>query len=105
MSLLANALAKAVDTELMPSEIRASLKEALYKEAERLAGRPVEVEQTTDQQFIVLWMHFQASPPPKATSEAAALAGFIEMMLKRKGDNLPKEDTDGTNDSGKTIDN
>ncbi len=72
--------------------------EELYKEAERLAGRPVEVEKTTDGKFIVLWMHFQASPPPKGVTEEEALQGFISMMLQRAGagDTLPAEDTNGT---------
>jgi len=71
----------------------------LYQEAERLAGRPVEVEQTKDGKFIVLWMHFQASPPPKGNTEEEALRGFISMMLQRQGSEatLPTEDTDGTN--------
>lgn len=68
----------------------------LYAKAAELAGRPVEVEQTTDGKWIVLWMHFQASPPPKGDSEDAALQGFIDMMLQRKGAdaNLPEVDTD-----------
>lgn len=109
--ILANAVAGAVDMALMPSDARVFLKEALYTEAARLAGRPVEVEETTDGKFIVLWLHFQASPPPKADTEAKALAGFIAMMLQRKGtdDNLPevdtKEDTGGTDNRSQAVDN
>jgi len=67
----------------------------LLKQAEELAGRPVDVEQTRDGQYIVLYMAFEKSPPPKAVTPRGALEGFIEMMLKRKGeeDNLPQEDT------------
>lgn len=69
---------------------------ALYEEAGRLAGRPVEVEQTEDGKYIVLWMHFQASPPPKGDTEEAALQAFINMMLQRApaADTLPEVDTD-----------
>lgn len=111
MSILANALARVIDSSLISSEFRVELKEVLYKEAERLAGRPVEVEQTEDGQHIVLWMSFVANPPPKSTSEAKALAVFIDMMLQRKGsdDNLPevdtKENTDGTDTRSPTVDN
>jgi len=57
--------------------------------------RPVEVDRTEDGKYIVLYMQFEKSPPPKADSEKGALQGFIEMMLKRKGeeDNLPEADT------------
>lgn len=67
----------------------------LYAEAARLAGREVEVEQTTDGKFIVLWMHFQSAPPPKCDTEADALQGFITMMLQRGNvdANLPEVDT------------
>lgn len=82
--------------------------EELLKQAETLAGRPVEVEVTKDGKFIVLWMHFQAKPPPKADSPEEALRGFIDMMLKRgtNPDNLPAEDTDGIDANQRTtIDN
>lgn len=71
--------------------------EELLKQAEALAGRPVEVENTTDGKFIVLWMHFQAKPPPKGSTPEEAMQGFIDMMLKRgtNPDNLPEEDTNG----------
>ena len=83
-------------------------KDELLKRAEELAGRPVELEQTQDGQWIVLWMSFGALPPPKAATEEAALQGFIDMMLQRKaaGDNLPEEDTDGRHsgtDAGSTA--
>lgn len=57
--------------------------EALYKEAATLAGRDVEVVDTTDGKKIVEWFCFDVSPPPKAESEEEALRGFVEMMKAR----------------------
>ena len=78
--------------------------EKLFKEAELLAGRPVDVDQTDDGQYIVLYFRFEASPPPKSPTPEAALRGFIEMMLKRKGesDNLPEADTKGEHNEDRT---
>lgn len=58
--------------------------DALLKQAEELAGRPVEVESTTDGKYVVLYMAFEKSPPPKSDTEEGALVAFIEMMKKRK---------------------
>ena len=55
-------------------------KEELYAKAEALAGRPIEVDQTVDGQFIALWMSFEKSPPKKGETEEAALENFIEHM-------------------------
>ena len=52
----------------------------LYKRAEELAGRPVEVSQLINGKFIVLWMAFEQDPPPADITEEGALKGFIEMM-------------------------
>lgn len=60
------------------------MREQLFKEAEELAGRPVEVEQTKDKKFVVLYMVFDQSPPPKAETEEGALQAFIDWM-KSKG--------------------
>ena len=67
----------------------------LYEEANELAGREVEVEQTKDGLYIVLWMEFEKSPPPKGRTEQEALEMFIQFMLNRKDekDTLPSEDT------------
>lgn len=67
----------------------------LYEKAEKLAGRPVEVDQTKDGKYIVLWMNFGRSPPPKADTETLALEGFIEMMERvRPGSEIPSEATE-----------
>lgn len=58
--------------------------EQLYKEAEEIAGRPVEVERTIDGKFVVLYMVFEQSPPPKADTEEGALRAFIEWAKARK---------------------
>lgn len=70
----------------------------LLERASSLAGRPVEVEQTTDGKYIVLWMSLSYPPPPKGATEEEALQLFIDHMSK-----LPKEDTDG-NDGDNTTD-
>jgi uncharacterized protein YbjT (DUF2867 family) len=58
----------------------------LLEEASKLAGRPVEVEQLADGQYIVLWMRFEESPPPKAATPEEALRGFIEHMKGKYDD-------------------
>lgn len=69
----------------------------LYEKARALAGRDVVVEETTDGKFIVLWMAFEESPPPKGDSEDEALIKFIEMMGKRVTPNLEEDTTEDTN--------
>ena len=86
----------------MPIDIEAKL----YQEAEQAAGRPVEVEQTTDGKYVVLWMRFQQNPPPKGTSVSAALTNFIDYRLKNQSDRdkLPEDDTQ-TEDTNEDRDN
>ena len=66
----------------------------MLTEAERLVGHPLEFEQTADGKWIVLWMRFGVSPPPKAdtTEEAARL--FTEYIRQVKG----TENTDESRD-------
>lgn len=71
----------------------------LYEQASQLAGRTVEVEQTTDGKFIVLWMNLNHAPPPKGDTELEALQNFINMMKS-----LKPEDTDGRNDGDNAPD-
>jgi len=56
----------------------------LYRKAEELAGRPVEVIGTKDGEYIVEYLNFNTSPPPKATSEENALQDFIAWLQARK---------------------
>lgn len=72
----------------------------LYAEASKLAGRDVEVDQTKDGEFIVLFLQFEKSPPPKGHTEQEALENFIEYMLNKKGegDNLDPENTKENDD-------
>jgi hypothetical protein len=58
--------------------------EDLYKEAERLAGRPVEVVTTIDGTFIVEYFDMERRPPPKALSEDGALMAFINYMGEKQ---------------------
>lgn len=64
----------------------------LYVQAEKLTGRPVEVEKTRDGKYIVLYMNLMSTPPPKADTEDDALTRFIEWYQVRKTDPLPNED-------------
>lgn len=63
--------------------------EELKAKAESLAMRPVEVEQTLDGKYIVLFMRFMHSPPPKGDTEQEALEKFIEYMEHSPGKELP----------------
>ena len=56
----------------------------IYKEAEELAGRNIEVEKTKDGKYIVMWMSFSSPPPPKGDCVKDALLEFIK-YLKEKG--------------------
>jgi hypothetical protein len=54
--------------------------EELVKEAEILAGRPVEVEKLRDGRFVVLWMCFDVPPPTPGSTREEALKNFIEKI-------------------------
>lgn len=73
--------------------------ENLYEQAKVLAGREVVVSNTVDGKYIVEWLSFTHSPPPKADTEKEALEGFITMMLKLK-EKENEEDTNPNNDQG-----
>jgi hypothetical protein len=46
-------------------------------EIEEILGRPLEVEQTRDGKYIVLYMNFGCSPPPKGCTPEDAIEKFI----------------------------
>lgn len=52
----------------------------LHAKAASLAGREVEVQQTKDGMFIVLYMCFGKRPPPKGTTPKEALRLFVDYM-------------------------
>jgi len=56
--------------------------EHLQELANFLANRVVQVGPTTDGNFIVLFIDFNAPPPPKCKTIIEALKGFIDMRLK-----------------------
>lgn len=58
-------------------------------EAERLAGRPIEVVKTIDGKYIVEWFSYSAPPPPKADTVCDAIDGFINHI---KGLSQPPKD-------------
>lgn len=47
----------------------------LYAQAEKAAGRPVDVTQTTDGHFIVEWFSFDRSPPPQSGFDRGCAPG------------------------------
>lgn len=66
----------------------------LYERAASLAGRPVEVEPTTDGKFIVIWFNHNRKPPPLGDTEEEALMGFIahlELLAASAPEVLPSE--------------
>jgi hypothetical protein len=63
--------------------------EELLKQAEQLVGRPIEVDKTSDGQFVVLWMNLNQSPPPKGKTPEEAVKNFIDYAAA-----MPKENTD-----------
>ena len=70
--------------------------EKLYKEAKKLAGRPIEVISTKDGEYVVEYFNFNSPPPPKAKTEEAALHNFISWLLTNKVEDIVenKEGTD-----------
>lgn len=72
------------------------MKSELYAEAEKLAGRPVEVEKLKNGKLIVLWMRFEESPPKPGDTEEEALKNFIEKMRSLPSTTLPEEEPPAT---------
>ncbi len=74
----------------------------LLQEASQLAGRDIEIEETTDGKYIVLYMSFSGSPPPKGDTEIDALEKFIDTMKKRRthGNNIEPIGESDSPDSG-----
>lgn len=66
--------------------------DALIKEASDLAGRPVDVQQTRDGNFIVLYMCFGKKPPPKGTTPEEALERFIAFLKAERSIDPGTED-------------
>lgn len=54
------------------------------KRASDLAGREIEVSETRDHQYVVLYMDFNNPPPEKGKTEIEALEKFIHMMEERR---------------------
>jgi len=63
----------------------------LYAKAVELAGREVEVERTKDGKYIVLFLSFNESPPPKGATPDAALEAFIAWAEARPKKDLPDD--------------
>lgn len=59
----------------------------LIDKAVALAEREIEVVETADGKYIVLWMSFTQGPPPKGDTEVEALESFIEYMETIKQEN------------------
>lgn len=66
--------------------------ETLKDKASELLGREVEVDQTRDGRYIVLFMSLTASPPPKGDTEEEALEKFIKWFEARDVESLPHLD-------------
>ena len=62
----------------------------LYRKAKEACGRDVEVEKTKDGKYIVLWLSFSASPPPKADCAEDALESFIKHVKKTQEELVEK---------------
>ena len=64
------------------------------EEITSILGYEVETEQTTDGKYIVMYMNFNKSPPPKGDTAEEALTNFLTWI---------KENTDGrANPAGDT---
>lgn len=56
----------------------------LLKKASEIAGRDIEIDETVDGQYIVLYMDFNSPPPKKGKTEIEALQNFIHMMESKE---------------------
>ena len=50
------------------------------EQAEQFLGREIEVEKTKDGKYIVLWINFNSSPPPKGDTEDEAIENFLKWI-------------------------
>lgn len=70
----------------------------LHNKAESLAGRRVDVDKTKDGLYIVLYLQFEQSPPPKGKTEVEALELFIKWMESKpkeiEAENTKENDND-----------
>lgn len=66
--------------------------EQLLKEASTLLNREVEVQQTKDGKYIVLYMSFSSPPPPKGENPEEALERFIEWFKAMPKQELPEDE-------------
>lgn len=48
--------------------------------AEKILGREIEVDKTTDGKFIVVWINANSSPPPKGDTEEEAIEKFTKWI-------------------------
>lgn len=74
--------------------------DGLLEKATALAGRPIEVTQLTDGQFVVEYLRFDRPPPRRGTTPEQALEYFLEDLTAYKAtpegqveDKLNKEET------------
>lgn len=66
--------------------------EAIKEEANRLAGRELDVEQLKNGEYVISWFSFQHAPPPSAPTVLEAYQTFIDYMNKLKGSENDTED-------------
>jgi hypothetical protein len=71
----------------------------INEEIKSILGYEVEVEKTTDGKFIVLYMNFNSSPPPKGDTEEDALNKFLAWLKENTNERI-----DTTGDSSNTTD-
>lgn len=94
--LASQAAAEPPDNEDIDNQL-----DTLLEEASALAGRPVEYDETTDGKYVVLFMQFDQSPPPKGDTPLEAVQLFIDYMKAKsdtQGQENTKENTDDDRD-------
>lgn len=68
----------------------------LYKKADEIAGRKVEVDKTKNGKYVALWFRHDVAPPLPGSSEEEALQNFINYMetLNAKEERFAKMEKD-----------
>ena len=60
----------------------------VIEEIKAILGYDVEVEQTKDGKYVVLYMNFNSSPPPKGDTEEDALIKFLAWLKEKTNERI-----------------
>ena len=71
------------------------------EKADKLAGRPVEVEELENGKFIALWLSFGKAPPKAGSSKEEALENLVQHLGGTQDGTTNTESGSGAEDTSK----